>query len=95
MTPSVVNFCLAEVRKIFPDFKLLGQFEFSAKAAEFVHDIIASEEEVAMIAPVEFKDLIGLRNTGWVGCKYRLTNGKLNFEKALSPGSLSQLLRPA
>jgi hypothetical protein len=91
VTPDTTRLCVSEVRKVLPEFKLLGSFGFSVEAASRLSQrdwSIWSDDLVLMVAPVEVRGFGDDSVQGRIGCTFKVANGNMTFVKAYTPQDL-------
>jgi hypothetical protein len=91
VTPETTRLCESEVRKVLPQFKLLGSFGFSVEAASRLSQrdwSIWSDDLVLMVAPVGVRGFGDNTAQGRIGCTFKVTDGNMTFVKAYTPQDL-------
>jgi hypothetical protein len=94
VTPEIIKDCSDRIARQFTTVTVAGSFFLSAKAAARVGDVQLlpsgpNDDIVALVAPSTNPGLMGRENKGYVGCSYRLQNGRLAFRAVHSPGELA------
>jgi len=90
VTPAVIKDCADRIAKEMPGVKVVGSFGLSARGAALVGDLQPfpsgpNDNIVALMAPSTTEGLFGQEGKSYVGCSYRLLEGKLVFRGVHSP----------